>query len=284
MSNILLRPSRIGEACLKIQAASTTGLTMVKSDEQGTTERPHKFIFRWGTQAVAQNYDDSTVVVNTAKAVSWCTDKRQGRLDMQAAGVPVPQTWGDLRGFIRDNRDMTSAKTYVVRPLEHERGQSYFVGNALGAAGQLADLGSGYVSEHIDKVAEYRVNVVQGRVAQVGSKSLTDSEQTSWGGSADRFNNVRWGSWPMAVVAAAVAAARAGKLDFCGVDVMVDAEGKAYVLECNSAPWLGDYGGWCMAKCFDYIVENGKAALPAVPFNTWRDAIHPAVVGADSYA
>lgn len=280
MSSIILRPSSIGVAALKIQQGSETGITVVKSDEQESeaTPRPYKVIFRWGTTARAINHDRNTVFVNTAKAITWCTNKRQARLDMQAAGVPVPQTWGDFTAFIHDNRSVPADKTFVVRPLEHTKGQNYFVGTGMEAAAHLSDIGSGYISDHIDKIAEFRVNVVQGRVAQVGNKVLTDNEQSSWSGTADRFDNVRWGQWNMAVVNAAVAAAAAGGLDFCGVDVMLDADGRAYVLECNSAPWLNDYSGQCMAYCFDYIVNNGKQAFPAMLFNSWDEAIHPALL------
>lgn len=279
MYSILLRPETIGAACIKIQQASETGITTVKSSEQHDVAipRPHKTIFRWGTTAQAINHDRDTTFVNTTKAITWCINKRQARLGMQEAGVSVPATWGDLIGFIRDNRAVPADKTFVVRPLEHTKGENYFVGTAMEAAAHLSDIGSGYISDHINKVAEFRVNVVQGRVAQVGNKVLTNTEQTNWGGTNDRFNNVRWGQWNMAVVNAAVAAAIAGGLDFCGVDVMLDSDGKAYVLECNSAPWLNDYSGQCMAWCFDYIVNNGKEPFPAMTFNTWEDAIHPAM-------
>ena len=67
-------------------------------------------------------------------------------------------------------------------------------------------------------------------------------------------------------------------LDFGGVDVMVDADGKAYVLEINSAPSLtSPYRQECMAKCFDYIVENGKGMIGVKDDEDWKDFVHPAV-------
>jgi hypothetical protein len=55
-------------------------------------------------------------------------------------------------------------------------------------------------------------------------------------------------------------------LDFGAVDVMVDANGRPYVLEINSAPsQTSPYRQECMAKAFDYIVRNGKDSIPIIP-------------------
>jgi hypothetical protein len=62
---------------------------------------------------------------------------------------------------------------------------------------------------------------------------------------------------------------------------MVDAEGRPYVLEVNSAPsQTSEYRQRCVAKCFDYIVENGKQHFDTPPIiSNWKDVIHPAVAG-----
>jgi D-alanine-D-alanine ligase-like ATP-grasp enzyme len=68
-------------------------------------------------------------------------------------------------------------------------------------------------------------------------------------------------------------------LDFGGVDVMTDADGNAYVIEINSAPSLtSEYRQQCMAKCFDYIAEHGKARIPRVEQRgDWKKFIHPSL-------
>jgi len=50
------------------------------------------------------------------------------------------------------------------------------------------------------------------------------------------FDNVRWSDWPISACVAAIFAARALGVNFAGIDVMLDAEGRPYVLEANSAP------------------------------------------------
>ena len=85
----------------------------------------------------------------------------------------------------------------------------------------------------------------------------------------------------MAVVKAALKAAKVSSCDFCGVDVMVDAEGNPYVLEVNSAPsQTSPYRQVCVAKAFDHIVQNGKDHFDDVqdgPRRTYKSYIHPAL-------
>ena len=68
-------------------------------------------------------------------------------------------------------------------------------------------------------------------------------------------------------------------LDFGAVDVMVDADGRPYVLEINSAPsQTSPYRQECMAKAFDYIVRNGKEPIPVIAERGgYKRFIHPAL-------
>jgi glutathione synthase/RimK-type ligase-like ATP-grasp enzyme len=235
------------------------------------------YTFRWGCTS---NLPDGFVnVVNTAKAIHWCSDKRQGRLDMQAAGVPTPHT--HTAEEFADNSEAYNGK-WVLRPERHAQGR-YLVTGTPAAIRRVLDVDDvyigGYVSRLIDKVAEYRVMVVQNRVAWVAKKTPGNPEDVAWNvAQGGRFDNVRWGDWPIKVVQAALAAAKVGGLDFGGVDVMVDAQGNPYVLEVNSAPsQTSPYRQQCLAKCFDHIVTSGKQHFPNNVISTWKDAIHPAV-------
>jgi glutathione synthase/RimK-type ligase-like ATP-grasp enzyme len=141
---------------------------------------------------------------------------------------------------------------------------------------------NGYVSRLIDKEAEYRVAVIQGRVAWVAKKTPGNPEDIAWNvARGGRFDNVKWGNWPMLVVREALKAAKVSGADFCGVDVMTDIAGTPYVLEVNSAPsQTSEYRQRCFAKCFDYIVQHGKEAFPDVKFTaktSWKSTIHPAL-------
>lgn len=289
MTNILFRRRKLGNGtCRGIQAVSTQGLTMVRNDSPLPADL--RYVFRWGcTSSLPAG---NAIVVNKASAIHWCSDKRQGRLDMQAAGVSVPRTWGswgDMTRILEPGSyqgNLPDLKV-VLRPSQHSQGKQLFVfnGHEAALAEKCQELGHYYISELINKVAEYRVMVVQNRVAWVAQKTPGNPEDVAWNVSqGGRFDNVRWDNWPMAVVAEALKAARVSGTDFSGVDVMVDVEGKVYVLELNSAPsQTSPYRQSCLAKAFDYIVVNGKKHLPdPAQVTGYRSVIHPALmVGRD---
>lgn len=280
--NILLRRRKLGNgSCNGIKAASTTGIDVWRNDLPAPTGELN-YVFRWGcTSNIPER--EGTVVVNIARSIHWCSNKRQGRLDMQAAGVSVPwtigvntdgTTFGATGDYVFDERPM------VARPTNHAQGRNLFSGGYMDAVRQAAAWGGGYVSEFINKVAEYRVAVIQSRVAWVAKKTPGNPDQVAWNvAQGGRFDNVRWSDWPKDVVKEALKAAKVSGTDFCGVDVMTTEDGKAYVLEVNSAPsQTSAYRQQCFAKCFDYIVTNGKSALPDVTKYGWKSTIHPALL------
>ena len=129
-------------------------------------------------------------------------------------------------------------------------------------------------------MSEYRVFVVQGRVACVAQKTPANPDAVAWNvAKGGRFDNVRWNDWPLKAVRVAVEGFKLSSLDFGGVDVMVDAEGDATILEINSAPSLtSPYRQECMAKAFDYILENGKDRIHLIEERGgYLKFIHPAL-------
>ena len=287
MTSIILRRRKLGRGSTNgIKQFSETGITPVRNwRARDKPEQAPKYIFRWGCTSSYDFPCMGSVTVNTAQSIHWCSDKKQGRLDMQDAGVPVPMTWDTLE-FIGDSFYEDAACHYVVRPRQHAQGRQLWHGSYDDCyrAVIVNDVRDGYVSEFIDKEHEYRVFVCQNRAVWVAKKTPGNPEDVAWNVAAGgRFDNVRWGEWPLQVVRAALQAARVSGTDFCGVDVMVDYEGRPYVLEVNSAPsQTSPYRQSCVAKAFDYIVRNGKQHFDDVGRITgWRDVIHPAVGGSD---
>ena len=304
MTAIILRRRKLGRtSCREIAAASTTGISVVRNwrqlDLRRVTKAP-RYLFRWGVTSAwegPRRFEDgdygsySMEVVNTSDSIHWCSNKKQGRLDMQAAGVPVPETWAtetflDRVESIRlDTALRQLADAFVARPATHAQGRNLYYDTAVGLAQRLTSelMATGYVSRLIKKVAEYRVFVCQNRAVWVAKKTPGNPDQVAWNvAQGGRFDNVRWGEWNMDVVDAALQAARVSGTDFCGVDVMVDAEGMPYVLEVNSAPsQTSPYRQQCVAKAFDYIVRNGRQHFPNVEAEGWRDVIHPALLRED---
>lgn len=247
-----------------------------------------EWLVRWGFTGVVGVRDERTL--NTSQSIHWCSDKRTGRLDMQAADVPVPKTWSDYNDLLDEE---TFLGKVVVRPVRHAQGRNLFVFSVESLAGSDAlvakceSMGEGgyYISQLIDKVAEFRVFVVQNRVAWVAQKTPGNPQDVAWNvAQGGRFDNVRWSDWNTKVLDAALKAAKVSGTDFCGVDVMVDAEGNPYVLEVNSAPsQTSPYRQQCVAKTFHYIFSTGsKSPFEDVNWNprrTWKSYIHPAVRG-----
>lgn len=272
MSSVILRRRKLGRtSCREICNRSLTGLTTVRNDKP--VPEGVDLVFRWGTTSNVPCKD----VVNTAAAIHEVNDKVGFRLKMDEAEV-CPATFLSPADCELSDCDYP----YVVRPKVHSRGRHLYVANTLG---ELMDAfnkaGDGaYASPLIKKVKEYRVFVVQGRVVCVAEKTPGNPDDVAWNvAKGGRFDNVRWDEWPLKAIRVSVEAFNLSSLDFGGVDVMVDAEGEAYVLEINSAPSLtSDYRQTCFAKAFDWIVNHGKKRIPLVEEKGgYLKFIHPAV-------
>lgn len=281
MNAIILRRRKLGRtSCREIAAAMKSEIAVVRND--GDTPVAD-FVFRWGTTSNVPKTPGQKVL-NSAEAIHWCADKKASRLAMQDAGIPVPPTYTRPQDISGDDCD----SGIVIRPNRHAQGRNLYVTFGYQAlVAKLQELGyaegSYYLSSLIRKVAEYRVFVCQGRVVWVAKKTPGNPGQVAWNvAQGGEFNNVRWGEWHMPSCRAAILAALLSKTDFCGVDVMVDADGNPYVLEVNSAPsQTSPYRQQCVAKAFDYIIKNGNEVIPCEKFKKWSDVAHPAILPAD---
>lgn len=144
-----------------------------------------------------------------------------------------------------------------------------------------------YACTLIDKAAEYRVYVVNGRVATVANKTPADPSAVAWNvAQGGRFDVLPRGQWNLEACRVAIEGFRLSGLDFGGVDIMIEKDtGKPYILEINSAPslpFLSDgrvsYRQECMAKAFAYIYHHGNDWMEPEGYNNWRQVIHPGVV------
>lgn len=267
----LIRRKKLGmSSCKGIAEFSKTGIGWIRNDKPLPDD---DLYIRWGctSNVPAKN------VLNTAKAIHEVNDKVGFRMVLERAEL-CPPTW-----FHRDDVDRIALQRgVVVRPAKHAQGRHVYLCSTTQQLEEASrKCGDGhYVSQYIDKVAEYRVAVVQGRAVWVAKKTPDDPKAIAWNvAQGGRFDNVRWNDWPLKVVKTAIEGFNLSSLDFGGVDVMVDAEGNAYILEINSAPSLtSPYRQECFAKAFDYIVENGKERIPLVDEKGgYLKFIHPAL-------
>lgn len=277
MSVIILRRPKLGLSVKHLVAKSELVDKVVRNDRRLPDDL--SLVFRWGTTSNV----DCRNVVNTAEAIHRVNDKtgfRKTLMEHHMAGNDLLCPWTFTAE--QDAEEDAPAWPVIVRPRTHAQGRHVYLCNnweEFSRATQRCGPGW-YASEYIAKVAEYRVTFVQGRVVWVAQKTPADPNAIAWNvARGGRFDNVRWDEWPLRSVRVAREAFLLSGLDFGAVDVMVDAEGRPYVLEINSAPsQTSPYRQECMAKAFDYIVRNGKESIPVIPERGgYKKFIHPAL-------
>jgi len=232
---------------------------------------------RWGfTEQVPQKK-----VFNTAEAIHEVNDKKAFRLKTAAAGL-APISWGTCKEYMSHLQpDQNMPCPVIVRPAQHAQGRHVYLcpnhDTLKHACGLFKDY---YISQYINKTAEYRVFVAQGRAVWVAKKTPGNPKDIAWNvAKGGRFDNVSFSEWPLKIVKTAIEAFNLSSLDFGGVDVMEDEKGNAYVLEINSAPsQTSPYRQSCCAKAFDYMLEYGKERIPLVKEKGgYLKFIHPSI-------
>lgn len=269
--NYVLRRRGLGRtSCKSIVALSTTGLQLFRSEAAPAGD----IVIRWGCTSDV----DAKKIINKASAIHEVNNKGLFRAALNAANEDLcPATW-----FKIEDVPVGDGKKFVVRPQRHAQGRRLWVCETpaeLQQACALAGFGY-YISELINKVAEYRVFCANGRAIAVASKTPGNPNDVAWNvARGGKFENVRWEEWPLKAVKVAIEGFNVSSLDFGGVDVMVDAEGQAYILEINSAPSLtSPYRQSCMTKALDYMVTKGTERIPLVDRKgSYPKFIHPAV-------
>ena len=275
MTAVIIRRRRLGRtSCNEISRLSGGNIQVVRNwRDQFPADT--SFVFRWGCTS---NTPPEVPVVNSAAAIHRVSDKSGFRaLLKRDAPHTIPDTW-----FSPDELEYPLREPVIVRRSTHHQGRYLHLceneAAVRAACGLYNDV---YISTYIPKVAEYRVCFVSNKVAWIAKKTPDDPDAVAWNvAQGGRFDNVRWGEWNLDVIRVALEAFSLSGLDFGGVDIMVDAQGRSYVLEINSAPSLtSPYRQTCMAKCFNYILEMGKNPLPIEHGANWRNYIHPSLPG-----
>ena len=281
MTIVMLRRRKLGNgSCTGIKQFSNKIGAIVRNDKPFPADTT--MVIRWGTTSNVPCRD----VVNTAEAIHRVGDKAGFRGVLMNDYADDPDQPYPLCPFTYFDEDDVPHGGYdfplVVRPATHSQGRNvHLVRTAAEMAVATQACGAGwYASPFIDKVSEYRVTFVQGRVCWVAKKTPGNPQDVAWNvARGGRFDNVLWSDWPLKAVKISREAFLLSGLDFGAVDVMLDADGRPYVIEINSAPsQTSPYRQECMSKCFDYLIEHGKAAIPVTEERGgWKKFIHPAL-------
>ncbi len=271
MRNVILRRRKLGKT-------STNGIVAAMEEPCAVVRNwldqfpvDTTTVFRWGCTS---NVPEAAKVYNKAKAIHLVGNKLEFRRVLNEHKL-CPATWFDRHVPI-------DAGKVVLRTAVHAQGRGLWVfdANDINLELMMRKLGPNgfYVNEFIPKVAEYRVFVGFGRAVWVARKTPGNPDDVAWNvAKGGRFDNVRWGDWPLKVVKTAIEAFNLSGLDYGGVDVMVSEDGKCYVLEINSAPsQTSPYRQQCVAKLFDWVLRNGGEHIPlSDKLGDWKKFGHP---------
>ena len=280
MTAVIFRRRRLGlTSCRGIVGAMEERATYARADQPRRWPDDTSLVIRWG--CTARIPVECNRVLNSVDAIHFVNNKSAFRILLDEHGL-CPRTWVHEGEQILDIRAYYDRFPVVVRPNQHAQGRMLFVCNDADELSEAVRRCGPYwyASELIDKSAEYRVFVAQGRAVWVARKTPGNPGDVAWNvAQGGRFDNVRWGDWPLKVVKNAIEAFNLSGLDFGGVDVIVDADGNPYTIEINSAPsQTSPYRQGCVARVFDYIVRNGKGNIPLITERGgWRKFIHPAL-------
>lgn len=285
MTMRIIRRKGLGFGSAKGLALASDNIDWVRNDRFHTKDWDDvRYAIRWGcTSTLPRRSDGSSIpVVNKASAIHLVNDKARFRMDCQYAGLPVPSSFTSM--------DQVRSFPCIVRSRRHSRGRNLWVFDNLPELQEhTRNMGADnwYASEFIEKVAEYRVYIVAGKVVWVSSKEVEDPSEPAWNRARTgcEFVNVRWNAWNLEVCKAAISCFKLSGLDFGGVDVVVDSDGKAYVIEINSAASLPMFEGEvsyrqkCVARAFDYHYRMASwTYLESPDTNNYRDIIHPSAL------
>ncbi|MGH8478151.1 MAG: ATP-grasp domain-containing protein [Gammaproteobacteria bacterium] len=215
------------------------------------------------------------VVYNDARAIERTVDKVMTSVLLKHAGVPTPETWvcesrAEAESLVA--RELSLGRRLVMKPLFGSQGIGVTLIDSPESVPDVAGFGGvhylqRYVeSRHDDAWRDFRVLVVANQaIAVMQRKSPHWVTNRARGGSCHPVHLDR------SLCELAEHAARAVDIDYAGVDLLQDGEGRLLVTEVNSVPaWFGlqRVSGFNVAeRLIDHLLSRiaGATPLEAVP-------------------
>lgn len=221
-------------------------------------------IIRWGN-SMSLNLGSQVITYNSATAVGKASDKRRTREILHQKGISVPK-------IINSISQQITAFPVIARPRSHAKGRNFLILRTQQEFENHFRVNyprGWYYAEFVDKVKEFRVHCAHGRILNYLEKPNPGGNNIAWNraGNGTIFNNVRWDDYNSEVARTSLKAVEALGLDFAGVDIMLDNQGKAYVLELNTGPTLNssEYSMSRYAMYFDWLAKDTSQRRPHWP-------------------
>lgn len=211
-------------------------VAQIKHEGSKFVGRRHKTVLNWGASEVPKEVLKCGRVLNGPEKLAAATDKLRFFRKIGAKARVVP--WTDSRQEAM--KWLTEKSTVVVRTTVTGHSGAGIVIAKPGCDG-LAP--APLYTKYVPKDSEWRIHVFEGKVIDVQRKVRDpDREPTDWSvrSHANGFIFIRNTDPPHPDVLAQVGLAyEASGLDFGAFDVIFNKkQGKAYVLEVNTAPGL----------------------------------------------
>lgn len=256
-----LRRRKLGNGSCKgivgyLQELGVQDAEVIRNDRQ-VADAP--IVVRWGCTSSTQG---GGIIINPSEGIHRVCEKDTFRRLLQDSGVSVPKSFfskEDAKTYALSIENMCISPWYnfpkmIGRKRHHSQGRHAEV---IEYYDDLDDSQSDYWSVILPKQKEFRVYCFFGKVIAVAEKVVTDPTVLLWNRAQGNstFENVRWGNWPLQVVAEALKVHKLSGCDFEGVDVMLYND-VPYILESNSAPSLTtEYRKMCFAKGFKWVID-----------------------------
>jgi tetrahydromethanopterin:alpha-L-glutamate ligase len=185
-------------------------------------------------------------VYNDARAIERSVDKAMTTFLLCRAGIPTPETWVvedpfEARSLVA--RETKSGKALVAKPLFGSQGKGLI---RLHASEELPPpfdyQGVYYLQRYVEPGPEgwhdWRLMVIGGRL-----DSAMIRRGSQWINNVAQGARCERGSPDETLAQLALDAVRAVNMDYAGVDIICDKDGRPMVLEVNSIPaWKGLQG------------------------------------------
>lgn len=277
MKVVIFRRRKLGRtSCREVAKLSKNNIEVIRNDLKVVPQNTD-LVIRWGC---TDNINGVKKVLNKVEAIHFVNNKIGFRKALSNTNL-IPKTFFSIKEWM-ENKEQYSI--VIFRPSRHAQGRNILKVH-YSEIEKINDFINKfpeyYISQYIEKEAEYRVFCMQGRVLCVANKIPGNKEDIAWNvAQGGKFENVKWNDWNLRAVRIALEAFNMTELDFGGVDIIVDKDNNCYVLEINSACSLtSPYRQQCFAKGFDYIIENGKERiLLQKEKGNYKKFIHPAII------
>lgn len=182
-------------------------------------------------------------VYNEPRAIERTVDKAMTTLLLKQAGLPTPPTWVfesyEQAQYICQ-QELKEGRSVVLKPLFGSQGQGvYLINKEQGLVHDEKFAGLYYLQRFVKRAesnwSDIRVFVIDGKaIAAMRRRS------TSWITNRARGAECEHLALDTELSRLAVAAAKAVDIDYGGIDLMVDEQGRLQIIEVNGIPaWWG---------------------------------------------